>query len=174
MRAAAALQKGQRRVKFGVAVLGQRQHDIAANFCKPGTPRPGQRLRSALGGMGAPQPPQLRVAGTLHPKTDTRHTRCAEPRQTSPRYHVRVCFQRDFCPGQGIGRKDQAFDLFRCQKCRRPAAKIQRIRSAVIFAKFPQQRFHIPLRHAPRPRRRIKITISAFCPAIGDVQINSI
>ena len=54
MRAAAVAQQRQRAVKLGVRVLGQRQHNVAADLVKPGLPRPSQRLRSPGGRVGAP------------------------------------------------------------------------------------------------------------------------
>ena len=174
MCAAALLQKRQRCVKLGITVFRQGQHNIAANFRKPGLPRPGKGLRSAPGRMGAPQPPQLGVAGALHPKADACHACRTKTRQAFRGHHIRVGFQRDFRPRQGICRCDQAFQLLRCQQRRRTAAKIQRIGPTVIFGKLPQQSVHIGLRHAPRPGGRVEITIPAFGPAVGDMQVDPV
>ena len=174
MRTAAVPQQGKRSIKLGVAVLRQCQHNVAADFLKTCRPRPGQCLCGPFGGMGAPQPPQLGIAGALHAKADARHPCRAEAFQTFLHHHIGVGLQRDLRLRQRIRRRNQAFYLGRREQGRRPAAKVERIRAAVVLCKLSQQRTHIGLRHSPRTGSRVEITIPAFGPAVGNMQINSV
>ncbi len=76
-------------------------------------------------------------------------------------------------PGRGVSSLYQGADLLRRKQRRCAAAEIQRVGATTIFGKLPQQGVYIRLRHAARPRCRVKITVAAFGFAIGNMNVNA-
>ena len=102
--------------------------------------------------MGAAQPLQLRVVGTLHAEADAVHPGLPKANQCFGRHHIRVGLQRDLGTGQGGGSLYQGADLPRGKQRRGAAAKVQGVGPTGVFGKLPQQGVYIRLRHAARPR----------------------
>ena len=70
-------------VKLGLRIVGQCQHDVAADILEPGAPGSGKGCPRLLGAVGTAKGAQLGVPGGLHPEGDAVHPRCPEARRLS-------------------------------------------------------------------------------------------
>ena len=71
-------------VKFGLRIMGQRQHDVAADILESGAPGGGKGCPRLLGAVGTAKGAQLGVPGRLHPEGNAVHPCARKPRRLSP------------------------------------------------------------------------------------------
>ena len=171
----AALDQLQGLVELGLGVVGQRQHDVAADVLKPRLPRHGKGGPGLFGRVGAAQGAQLGVPGGLHPEGDAVHPRRPEARKALGGDGLGVRFQGDLGPGQRRGSVEEPLCLRRSEQAGRAAAEIDRIRPQGRAwrkaGKLPQQGVHIGVRHAALAGAGVEIAVAAFGETIGDVQV---
>ena len=164
-------------VKFGLRIVGQRQHDVAADILKPGAPGGGKGCPRLLSAVGTAKGAQLGVPGRLHSEGDAVYPRRPEAPQALLGDGLRVCFQGDLRTGHGVCRPDEPFCLRRGEQAGRAAAEIEgvrpqgRVRRKAV--QLPQQRVHIGVRYAPLSGAGIKIAVPAFGKTVGNMQIKS-
>ena len=167
------LDQFQRFVKLGFGVVGQCQHDVAADVRKPCAPGGGKSSPRLLCRVRSAQCAQLGIPGRLHPKRDAVHARLPEACKAFFRHRLRVCFQCDLGPRHRPGRIDQPFCLLRAQQAGRAAAKIKGVRLQRCFrrkaGKLPQKSIHIGIRHAALTGMGIEIAVSAFGKTVRNV-----
>ena len=167
------LDQFQRFVKLSFGVVGQCQHDVAADVRKACPPGGGKGNPRLLCRVRPAQCAQLGVPGRLHPEGDAVHSRLPEARKALFGHRLRVCFQRDLCPGQGPGRIDEPFCLLRAQQTGGAAAKIKGVRLQGPLrckaVKLPHKSLHIGIRHTALTGVGIEITVPAFGKTVGYV-----
>ena len=160
-------------VKLGLRIMGQGQHDVAADVRKACPPGGGKGSPRLLCRVRPAQCAQLGVPGRLHPEGDAVHSRLPEARKALFGHRLRVCFQRDLCPGQGPGRIDEPFCLLRAQQTGGAAAKIKGVRLQGPLrckaVKLPHKSLHIGIRHAALTGVGIEIAVPAFGKTVGYV-----
>ena len=98
---AALLDKLQRLVELGLRIMGQGQHDVAADVLEPGPACGGKGRTGLLCCVGAAQRPELAVPGRLDAEGDAVDACGAERPEGRLRHCLGVRFQRDLCPRQG-------------------------------------------------------------------------
>ena len=171
------LDQFQRFVKLSFGVVGQCQHDVAADVRKACPPGGGKGNPRLLCRVRPAQCAQLGVPGRLHPEGDAVHPRRPEAPQALLGDGLGVCFQGDLCTGHRLCCPDEPLCLRRGEQAGRAAAEINGIRpQGRVWRKavqLPQKRVHISIRHAPLPGVGIKITVPAFGKAVGNMQIKS-
>ena len=177
MGGSALLDQFQRFVKLGFGVVGQCQHDVAADVRKACPPGGGKGSLRLLCRVRPAQCAQLGVPGRLHPERDAVHARLPEACKAFFRHRLRVCFQCDLGPRHRPGRIDQPFCLLRAQQTGGAAAKIKGVRLQGPLrckaVKLPHKSLHIGIRHAALTGVGIEIAVPAFGETIGNMQIKS-
>ena len=115
MGGAALFDEFQRLVELCLRIMGQGQHDVAADVLKP-CPAGRRKGRAGLPGrVGAAQRLELAVPGRLHPERDAVDARGPEAAQCFFGDRLRVGFQCDLRPGPGLGRFHKAGNIARCE-----------------------------------------------------------
>ena len=164
-------------VKLGLRIVGQRQHDVAADILEPGTPGSGKGCPRLPGIVRAAKGAQLGVPGGLHPERDAVHPCRPEAPQALLGDGLGVCLQGDLRTGHGVCCPDEPFCLRRGEQAGRAAAEIEgvrpqgRVRRKAV--QLPQQRIHIGVRYAPLSGVGIKIAVPTFGKTVGNMQIKS-
>ena len=164
-------------VELGLRVVGQCQHDVAADVLEPGAPGSGKGCPRLLGAVGTAKGAQLGVPGGLHPEGDAVHPCRPEAPQALLGDGLGVCLQGDLCTGHGVCCPDEPLGLRRGEQAGRAAAEIDGIRPQGRIRRkavqLPQQRVHIGVRYAPLPGVGIKIAVPTFGKTVGNMQIKS-
>ena len=164
-------------VKLGLRIVGQCQHDVAADILEPGAPGSGKGCPRLLGIVRAAKGAQLGVPGRLHPEGDAVHPCRPEAPQALLGDGLGVCLQGDLSTGHGVCCPDEPFCLRRGEQAGRAAAEIEgvrpqgRVRRKAV--QLPQQRVHIGVRYAPLSGVGIKIAVPTFGKTVGNMQIKS-
>ena len=177
MGGSAPLDEFQRLIELRLRIMGQCQHDVAADVLKP-CPAGRRKGRAGLPGrVGAAQRAQLRVPGRLHPKGDAVDPCLPEAPQAFLGDGLRVGLQGHLSPGHRAGGTDEPPDLSRAEQAGGAAAEIHGIGPQGCVRRkacqLPQQSVHIGVRHAPLPGLGVEIAIPAFGKAVRDMQIKS-
>ena len=164
-------------VKLGLRIMGQGQHDVAADVGKACPPCRRKSCPGLPGGVGAAQRFQLAVPGRLYPERDAVHPGFPETAQGLLGHSLRVGLQRDLRPGCRSCRRNEPGGIGRGEQAGGAAAKIDRVRVKRRFrrkaGKLPQKGIHILGGHAALAGGRIEITVPAFGKAVGNMQIKS-
>ena len=164
-------------VKFGLRIVGQRQHDVAADILKPGAPGGGKGCPRLLSAVGTAKGAQLGVPGRLHPEGDAVHPRRPEAPQALLGDGLGVCLQGDLCTGHRLCCPDEPLCLRRGKQAGRAAAEIEGVRPQGGIRRkavqLPQQRVHIGVRYAALPGVGVEIAVPAFGKTVGNMQIKS-
>ena len=138
--------------------------------------RKASRLWAAV---GAAQSGQALVKGSLHPQAQPVHARLQKAGENFFVHGLRVCLQRYLRTRGGAGRGNEPGGLFRSQQAGSAAAEIHRVRmpgQQALPAELvhpAHQCIHIFLRNAPAATLGIKIAVTAFCQAVGDMKIKT-
>ena len=160
-------------VKFGLRIMGQRQHDVAADILESGAPGGGKGCPRLLGAVGTAKGAQLGVPGRLHPEGDAVHPCRPDAPQALLGDGLRVCFQGDLCTGHRLCCPDEPFCLRRGEQAGRAAAEIKGVRLQGPLrckaVKLPHKSLHIGIRYAALTGMGIEIAVSAFGKTVRNV-----
>ena len=164
-------------VKLGLRIVGQCQHDVAADILEPGAPGSGKGCPRLLGIVRAAKGAQLGVPGRLHPEGDAVHPCRPEAPQTLLGDGLGVCLQGDLCTGHRLCCLDKSLCLRRGEQAGRAAAEIKGVRPQGRgwrkAVQLPQQRVHIGVRYAQLPGVGVEIAVLTFGKTVGNMQIKS-
>ena len=174
---AALLDKLQRLVELGLRIMGQGQHDVAADVLEPGPACGGESGPRLLCRVGAAQRLELTVPGRLDAEGDAVDARLPECPERVFGHGLRVGFQRDLGPGQGLCGGDEPGGVCRVQQTGRSTAEIKGVRPQGRVRRkpgeFPKQSVHIGPGDAALAGGRVKITVPAFGKTVRNMQIKS-
>ena len=177
MRRAALLDKLQRLVEFGLRIMGQGQHDVAADVLEPGPACGGKGRTGLLCGVGTAQRLELAVPGRLDAEGDAVDACGAKRPEGRLRHRLGVRFQRDLCPRQGLGGVDEAGSVVGGEEAGGAAAEIEGVRPQGGVrrkaGKLPQQSVNIGAGHAALAGGGVEIAVPAFGKTVGNMQIKS-
>ena len=95
--------------------MGQCQHDVPADVGKACPLGRRERRPGLFGSVGAAQRFELAVPGRLHPERDAVDARRPEAVQCFFGDRLRVGFQGDLRPGQGLGSVYEAGNILGCE-----------------------------------------------------------
>ena len=95
--------------------MGQCQHDVPADVGKACPLSRRERRPGLFGRVGAAQRFELAVPGRLHPERDPVDARGPEAAQCFFGDRLRVGFQGDLRPGQGLGSVYEAGNILGCE-----------------------------------------------------------
>ena len=164
-------------VKLGLRIMGQGQHDVAADVGKACPPCRRKSCPGLPGGVGAAQRFQLAVTGRLYPEGDAVHPSFPETAQGLLGHGLGVGLQRDLRPGCRSCRRNEPGGISRGEQAGGAAAKIDRVRVKRRIrrkpGKLPQKGIHILGGHTALAGGRIEITVPAFGKTVGNMQIKS-
>ena len=174
---AAILDKLQRLVELGLRIMGQGQHDVAADVLEPGTACGGESGPRLLCRVGAAQRLELAVPGRLDAEGNAVDARLPECPERVFGHGLRVSFQRDLGPGQGLCGGDEPGGVCRVQQTGRSTAEIKGVRPQGRVRRkpgeFPQKGVHIGPGDAALAGGGVKITVPAFGKTVRNMQIKS-
>ena len=147
-------------------VMGQGQHDVAADVLEACPPR-GCECRPRLPGcVGAAQRFQLAIPCGLDAEGDAVDAGFPEGAERCLGDRFRVGFQRDLGTGEGRRCRDQPGGILRGQQAGGAAAEIEGVRAERGIRRkavqFPQQGVHVCRGDAPLAGCGIEIAVPAF------------
>ena len=167
----------QRLVELRLRIMGQSQHDVAADVGEPGIPGSPERGPGLFCGVGPPQRFQLGIPCRLHPKGDPVDACLPERPQLCFVHRLGVGLQRDLGSGQGGSGFDQPGGVGRIQQAGGAAAEVERVGAQRGVRrkprKLPQQCVGVRRRNPPSAGCGIEIAIAAFGKTIWNMQVKS-
>ena len=157
--------------------MGQGQHDVAADVLEPGPACSGESGPRLLCRVGTAQRLELAVPGRLDAEGNAVDARLPECPEGILRYGLRVGFQRDLGPRQGLRGGDEPGGVCRVQQTGRSAAEIKGVRPQGRVRRkpgeFPQKGVYIGPGDAALAGGRVEITVLAFGKTVRNMQIKS-
>ena len=137
----------------------------------------GKGRTGLLCGVGAAQRLELAVPGRLDAEGNAVDARLPECLERVFGHGLRVGFQRDLGPGQGLCGGDEPGGVCRVQQTGRSTAEIKGVRPQGRVRRkpgeFPQKGVHIGPGDAALAGGGVEITVSAFGKTVGNMQIKS-